>query len=84
MSGGQTTEKQEVQPPEQSAVPYRYWLFACHLHHPHGGFDDFRGCFASVEEAVEGASSIGLLYCRGWWHIVDVVKQEVVKCGVWR
>ena len=70
--------------PERPTVVGRYWLFANHNYYPQGGLCDFHGSFASVEEAVEEVSSLGLLYCEDWWHIVDIKKQEVIQDGVWR
>lgn len=69
---------------ERPTVVGRYWLFANHNCYPQGGLCDFRGSFASVEEAVEEVSALGFVYCEGWWHIVDIEKQEVVQDGVWR
>jgi hypothetical protein len=64
------------------ASSWRYWLFAGHQYSPQGGFVDFRQSFASIEEAVEEVSAMELLYGEGWWHIVDIKKQKVIKDGV--
>jgi hypothetical protein len=46
----------------------RYLLFAGDQYYPSGGWRDFRGSFATSEEAVKHVAD----WLRvDWWHVVD-------------
>jgi hypothetical protein len=53
-----------------------YLLFAGANYYPAGGWDDFRGQFATVKAAVAAVDARW-----DWWHVVDVAGCVIVKYG---
>lgn len=53
----------------------RYLLFAGEYYYPCGGWEDFAGAFASLDEAKAAKSDPD--YCQ-WAHIVDLDAREIV------
>ncbi len=51
-----------------------FLLFAGHDYYPGGGWEDFKGCYPTVGDAVLAAASLD----EDWWHIVDCDKKEIV------
>jgi hypothetical protein len=63
----------------------RYWLFGGECYYAAGGWDDRRGMYDTIAEAVaEGkrqrgfASSTRLQDVYEWWHVVDIATGEIV------
>jgi hypothetical protein len=54
-----------------------YLLFAGEHHYPSGGWEDFRGAYAELADAVEAAASSAC----DWWHVADAATHVVVKSG---
>lgn len=52
----------------------RYLLFGGDTYYPGGGWEDYRGGFDSVEDALRAAA-------RGsdWWHIVDLESGRIIE-----
>lgn len=46
----------------------RFALFAGEHRYPSGGWDDWRGSFATQAEALTAAADAG----HEWWHVVDL------------
>lgn len=51
----------------------RYLLFAFDQYYPRGGWDDFRGSFKTLEEAMEAWDDM----TRDWGQIVDIETEEI-------
>ena len=49
----------------------RFLLFAGPVYYPGGGWNDFKGAFATEEEANDAAKNLHI-HDR-WWHVVDSV-----------
>ena len=62
-------------------------LFGGDDHYPDGGFDDFRGAFATLDEAVSHGNLLLLgaapaAYTpRDWYHVVDLRIMQIVARG---
>lgn len=54
----------------------RYLLFVGDNYYPEGGWNDFRGAFDSIDDAINYV--LGLLN-RDWWHIVDTHTIQIVR-----
>lgn len=52
----------------------RYLVFAGETYYPLGGWDDLRGRFDTVEDAV-----VAVTGKFDWWQVVDIETGEVVK-----
>jgi len=52
----------------------RFLLFAGDNYYPRGGWDDFRGSYDSLEEALAAPR-----HNDNWWHVVDSHLGTVVK-----
>lgn len=46
-----------------------------------GGWDDFKGEFATLVDAVSHVESSDFKGCREWWHIVDMETLRIVQDG---
>jgi hypothetical protein len=64
---------------------YPFLLFAGEHYYPNGGWGDFRGAYATVDEARAGIlarqhadAAAGLLSTYEWYEIVDVRTLTVV------
>ena len=59
----------------------RYMLFAYAGYYPSGGWNDFRGSFDSVDEALVALKSLDREeYSRAeFWHIIDSETLEYVE-----
>lgn len=53
----------------------KYKLFAGEQYYPIGGYEDFKGNFDSLEEAMQSFDNTREAYCGQWAHIVcdDVI-----------
>jgi hypothetical protein len=56
----------------------RYFLFAGMQYYPGGGWGDFQGAFASVEEAKNKLLDCDLDWLD-WWQVVDSETLEVIE-----
>ena len=56
----------------------RYLLFKGNDYYPCGGWNDFSGFFASIEDA-KSTLSTELYDGSDWWHIVDSQTMQVVE-----
>lgn len=54
----------------------RYMVFSGFTCYPQGGWDDYRGAYYTVEEAVEAAERDPGR--PDWWQIVDIEILEIV------
>jgi len=54
----------------------RYLVFEGYEYYPSGGWHDFAGDFATIEEANK---SFGKDSCWRWGHIVDTISGEIVR-----
>lgn len=52
----------------------RYLLFAGEYYYPSGGFNDYKGSFDSIEEAISNVMSY-----HDWYHIVDLDTLKIIK-----
>ncbi len=50
---------------------YRYLLFSGHDYYPSGGWSDFKGSFATIEDALRANR-------KDWWHIVDMTTGKII------
>lgn len=55
----------------------KYLLFSMLGYYPSGGWDDFRGDFETLDEAIEAAAKCTF----DFYHIVDTDDKEIVKQG---
>ena len=55
-------------------MPLPFLLFYGDTYYPNGGWDDFKGAFATVEQATEAAHQSK----SDWWQVVDVREHKVV------
>jgi hypothetical protein len=55
-----------------------YLLFAGATFYPSGGWEDFRGTYATILAAMESAANIDSV---DWWHIVNAETLEIVGKG---
>lgn len=55
----------------------RFALFACDQYYPCGGWDDFKGSFDSVHDAL---TELATTSCD-WWHIIDLTSGEKIEEG---
>lgn len=55
----------------------RYLLFSMLGYYPSGGWDDFRGDYETLDEAIQAAAKCTL----DFYHIVDTDDKEVIKQG---
>ena len=53
----------------------RYLVFGGEVYYPAGGWEDFMGDYADLEEAKQVAEKQGLYK---WSHVVDTHSQEIV------
>lgn len=53
----------------------RYLAFAGDQYYPSGGWRDYRGQFATIEDAIAEVAG------KDWWHIVDTAHMNVVRTG---
>jgi hypothetical protein len=61
-------------------IPKRYLLFAGPNYYPQPAWKDFKGTFASVEEAEQHVRSIHIAWVEAdWYQIVDIETLEIVK-----
>ena len=71
-----------------------FWLFAGHEYYPHGGIDDIKATFDSLEDAAragrhhDSVCRIGIDRLRAeyktrwqWWHVMDTGTGEVHEEG---
>jgi len=56
----------------------RYLLFAGEQYYPGGGWEDYKGTFATLEEAQEAESKESAACGYGWSHIVDTNTMEML------
>lgn len=45
------------------------------------GWDDLKGKFTTLEDAVSYVESPEFDYYREWWHVVDMDTMEIVREG---
>lgn len=57
----------------------RYLLFVFQFYYPNGGWDDFKGSFDTVEEAVKEAKMLIEEQHQDGYHVVDSVSGGVVE-----
>lgn len=53
-------------------------LFSGTTFYPNGGWDDFKGHFSTVEQAVNFLNKEVDIYDREWFQIVNIETREVV------
>lgn len=75
MRAPRKTKKQRQQEAEFFVKPFL--LFTGAAYYPTGGWGDFRGCFETVEKALETAASL----VDDWWQVVDIRSKEQVSAG---
>jgi hypothetical protein len=58
-----------------------FLLFAGHSYYPRGGWNDFIGSFASVEDAKTHMLNSEERY--DWWHVVsnETITEERTRCN---
>lgn len=54
----------------------RYLLFVGDFYYPAGGWNDYKGCYATLEEAKD--AGFKLQTDCSWAHIVDINAGEIV------
>ncbi len=73
---------------DNQAPSDRYWLFAGGHFYPYGGFRDFYGSFASVEEAVKKSAEVQTKliseFMSCWWNVIDAQSKEIIQEGQWK
>ena len=52
----------------------RYLLFAGDEYYPAGGWQDYRGRFNSLNEAIKAAAKL----TWGWWQIVNLETGKII------
>lgn len=57
-----------------------FLLFIGDEYYPKGGWNDFRGGFSSISEALDSFEVNEILT---WWHIVDFRNMEIVRSSRW-
>ena len=50
----------------------KYLLFGGEAYYPYGGWYDFRGCFGSIDEAMQNDDSD--------WAFMHVIERDSMKC----
>jgi len=50
----------------------RYFLFSGSHYYPSGGWSDFKGSFATIEDALRADR-------KDWWHIVDMTTGKIIE-----
>lgn len=58
----------------------RYHLFAGDDYYPLGGWEDWRGAFATIEEALVAAADTRR--SQDWWHIVDIAEHKIIRKSI--
>ena len=62
----------------------RYLLFAGEGYYPAGGWGDFAGFFAEIDEALEAGRSFRAVHDDRWWEVVDSsIWGPVARSGVY-
>jgi hypothetical protein len=57
----------------------KYFLFSGSNHYPLGGWEDFRGNFVSVDEALMFLRRSIEADERNWYHVIDIDSQSIIK-----
>lgn len=62
-------------------MPLKYALFAGSTYYPSGGWNDWRGSFSTIEEALIAGMDSVVHFGSGfdWWHIVDQEAGEIIR-----
>lgn len=55
-----------------------YLLFIGSAYYPSGGWDDFKGSFQTLDEAIEAKNRYRT---EDWWHIVSLIESAIVAQG---
>ena len=53
-----------------------YALFSGDRYYPVGGWQDFRGLYRTVEDAIAAVPGNA-----DWWHVVDLATLQVARSG---
>lgn len=56
----------------------RYLLFAGDQYYPAGGWQDYKGRFNRISEALKAAAN----GTWSWWQVVDLKSDKIVEEGV--
>lgn len=64
----------------------RYWVFAGQVYYAEGGMQDFRGSYATADEAEKEMRSLlsspdALDSMAGWAHVLDVNEGLIILMG---
>ena len=54
----------------------KFLLFMGDVYYPSGGWEDFKGAFATIEDA---RAQIKEQWSFEWWHIVDFETKEIIE-----
>lgn len=57
----------------------RFLLFGGASLYPSGGWDDFKGDFETIDQAMASGAQIHRDGEIDWWHVVDITKMEIIK-----
>ena len=57
----------------------RYYLFCGPTYYPRGGWEDFKGNFTSIDEALMFLRRNIEPDKRNWFHVVDIDTQNIVR-----
>lgn len=59
--------------------PKKFFLFSGSNHYPMGGWEDYKGDFVSIEEALSHLRRNIEIDEKNWYHIINIDTQDIVK-----
>lgn len=79
---GEDTEEAGAERTEEmsDSVRNRFGVFGGADYYPCGGFHDYHGSYATLDEATEFAKSMPDREW-GWWHVFDFDTRTIAACG---